>query len=106
MPSNSCDNSAGGPESRNKLADTLDMIVRGGDAFQKRLDQFQAAKKAADAARADAEAAAVHAQEEITRIRVYVADIKRDADKEAADILGQAKAKIRAWRLELEKFKP
>jgi len=92
--SNACSNSQG--LNPNPTADLLQLIDTGGPAFTRRIEQFDTAKKAADKAKAEAERAAAHAQSEITRIRVYVSDIKRDAHRQAAEIVAATKAEARA----------
>ena len=104
--SNACNNSTGGPESRNQTADLLRDIIDAGPGFQKRADELRTAKKAADQAKAAAQAAEVHAQRELERMSQYSSDLKRNAEAEAARILAEAKAVIRKYLVEVEKVQP
>jgi len=116
--SNSCSNSVSGDQGSAQTPaqrdwDLVRLIAEGGDGFAKRFDALKQAKRDADEARAAAQAAEVHAQSEVQRIRDFCADIKAAAEKEAAEIVAraksieaEAKAKIRSIRLELERFKP
>ena len=92
---NSCSNSVSG--SAGDVVDVMKLIAEGGTGFSKRLREFQRARQ-------DAQAAAAHAQNEIERIRVYVADIKSAAEKEIARRLAELEAKEIAFKRRMQQF--